>query len=73
MKMVIIAIIAVLGIGYLALFPFSANGYGYAGYQGYHTGPSMFYMTGPRYYPNRSLRNASVRGPGTSSGMHYGK
>lgn len=73
MKGLPLIIIAVLAIGYLALFPLSAGGYGYAGDDGYDDGPSLFYMGGPKYYPNRSLRNGSVGGPGDRYGLHAGK
>ncbi|MEQ5834763.1 hypothetical protein EB809_01220 [Marinobacter sp. R17] len=66
--------LALLGVIYLALFSFSNDGYGYTGYNGYSHGPSFWYFGGPSYYPNRSLRNGSLGGPGDrGAGIHYGK
>lgn len=59
---------------YAALFPSASSGYGYAGYGGYHRGPSWFYIGGPRSYNNnRAIRNSSnggtsTRGRGPGSG-----
>ncbi|GAA3568185.1 MAG: hypothetical protein MI794_20000 [Pseudomonadales bacterium] len=67
--------LALLAVIYLGLFSCSSHGYGYAGYGGYHNGPSMWYFGGPRhYYTNQSIRNQSLGGPGDrGSGIHYGK
>lgn len=74
MRLTTLITAVVLGALYFGLFSYSASGYGYAGYNGYHHGPSFWYFGGPRYYPNRSLRNASLGGPGgRGSGIHYGK
>ena len=75
MKMSIIILSAVvLAFVYLGLFSYSAAGYGYSGYGGYHSGPSFWYFGGPHYYPSRSLRRSSLEGPGTrGGGLHYGK
>lgn len=66
--------IALLGIIYLGMFSFASEGYGYSGYDGYDSGPSFWYFGGPRYFPNRSVRNGSIGGPGDrGAGIHYGK
>lgn len=57
---------------YLSLFSFASNGYGYAGYYGYHRGPSFWYFGGASTYHDRNIRNnvsgASLRGGGPGSG-----
>lgn len=64
----------ILGVVYLGLFSFSSSGYGYAGHGGYNHGPSFFYFGGTSFYPNRSVRNGSVGGPGgRGQGLQYGK
>jgi hypothetical protein len=63
----------ILGIIYLSLMSFARNGYGYAGYYGYHRGASFWYFGGPTTYYNRNIRSGSVgginfRGGGPGSG-----
>ena len=59
----------VLLIGGLVLLYFftlrlSASGWGYAGYRGYHRGPSFFYWGGgASYYGKPSLKGGSLSGP----------
>lgn len=66
--------IAAAALLYFGLFSFASAGYGYAGYHGYHHGPSFWYFGGPRFYPSRSLRNGSPGGPGgRGTGLHGGK
>lgn len=71
--------IVLVGIGaiaviYFALFAFSARGYGYPGYNGYHAGPSFWYWGGPRYYySSPDLRDGSLGGPGRTGGIGAGK
>ena len=72
-KKIIIAISVILGIIYFSLLSAAANGYGYMGYRGYHSGPSFFYFGGPSTYYDRNVRRGSVsgsrmRGGGPSSG-----
>ena len=58
-----------IGGGYFALMPFASNGYGYAGYGGYHRGPSFFYWGSPRYYgTGRSVRSGSIGGSSVRGG-----
>lgn len=66
---------AVIAVLYLGLFAFSARGYGYPGYGGYHAGPSFWYWGGPRYhYPSTTVRDGSIGGPGrTGGGIGGGK
>lgn len=74
MRPLTLGIVAVMALLYFALFSFSSNGYGYAGYGGYHHGPSFWYFGGPSYYPNRSLRQGSLGSPGNrGGGLHAGK
>lgn len=60
---VLISIIlcVVLGGIYFSLFSSASKGYGYAGYNGYSSGPSFFYFGGPSIYTgnNRSIRSGS--------------
>jgi hypothetical protein len=56
----IIAII--LGIIYLALFSLASNGYGYMGYNGYHSGSSFWYWGGATTYTEPSNRSGSING-----------
>lgn len=66
------AVLAILV--YAALWWPSHRGYGYAGYGGYHRGPSMFYWGGVNTYHSRSVRAGSRTGPGVrSGGIHGGK
>lgn len=66
--------IAVIAVIYFASFAFSARGYGYTGYNGYHSGPSFWYWGGPRYYyPSGDLREGSLSGPDRRSGIGAGK
>jgi hypothetical protein len=63
----------VLGVTYFSLMPAAANGYGYMGYRGYHSGPSFWYFGGPSTYYGRDVRSGSVsgarvRGGGPGSG-----
>lgn len=68
-----LAVIA-LAMLYFGLFPVASNGFGYAGYGGYHHGPSFWYWGGPRYYPGSSVRAGSLTGPGArGGGIHAGK
>ncbi|HJL14831.1 MAG TPA: hypothetical protein RMH99_04195 [Sandaracinaceae bacterium LLY-WYZ-13_1] len=78
MRGVVIAIVVVVAllavITYAALFFPSTRGYGYAGYGGYHHGPSAFYWGGTQTYHSRSVRAGSRSGPGVrSGGIHGGK
>jgi len=72
-KKAAIILSAVLGVTYLGLISKAASGYGYAGHNGYSSGPSFFYWGGPMIYSNRSARSgsiggSSVRGGGPGSG-----
>jgi len=74
MKRKTLLVLAVLLVGYIGLFGFSANGYGYAGHNGYDHGPSFWYIGGPHFYSSRSIRSQSPGGPGSrGTGIHYGK
>ncbi len=66
-KTVIICIVAVVAIYLLLMWP-SCNGYGYAGYSGYHQGPSVWYFGGVRTYHSPSVRAGSRTGPGVTGG-----
>ena len=72
---VVIGTVIVLAIVFFFLLSLSFRGWGYAGYRGYHHGPSFFYMGGPRYYPSSpSVRTGSRSGPShTGGGFHGGK
>lgn len=66
--------LGLVAILYFSLFAFSSRGYGYPGYHGWYAGPAIWYMGGPRYhYPGRSVREASVGGPGRAGGISGGK
>lgn len=74
MRLFTIGAAAVLALIYFSLFSFASSGYGYAGYQGYHHGPSFWYFGGPHYYRSASVRNGSLGGPGgRGQGLHGGK
>lgn len=64
----IISVIIIVGIVYAILLWPSCQGYGYAGYGGYHSGPSMFYFGGVNTYHSPSVRAGSRSGPGISGG-----
>lgn len=72
---VVIGLVVVLAIFFVFLLSFSFRGYGYAGYHGYHRGPSFWYFGGPRYYPSSpSVRAGSTSGPShMGGGVHGGK
>ncbi len=72
-KQAVLIAVAVLGVIYFSLMSAAANGYGYMGYYGYHSGPSFWYFGGPSMYYDRSVRGGSVsgarvRGGGPGSG-----
>jgi len=52
----------VLCVIYFSLLSAAANGYGYMGYNGYHSGPSFWYFGGPSTYSEPSSRSGSVNG-----------
>jgi hypothetical protein len=66
-------VLALLGAYAFFWYP-SYRGWGYAGYGGYHRGPSMLYWGGVNTYHSRSVRAGSRSGPGLrSGGIHGGK
>ncbi|PMM11202.1 hypothetical protein BCT62_01860 [Vibrio splendidus] len=67
MKAVLIAV-AILGVIYLALLPSANSGYGYMGYNGYHSGASFWYWGGPSTYYDRDIRSGSVSGSSVRGG-----
>jgi len=71
----VVVLIALLTVAtYAILWLPGTRGYGYAGYGGYHRGPSMFYWGGVNTYHSPSLRSGSRSGPGVrSGGIHGGK
>ena len=64
---VIGALVAALGL-YGLLFMPGCNGYGYAGYGGYHSTPSFWYWGGVPTYHEPSVRTGSRDGPGVRGG-----
>ncbi len=71
---VVIAIILILVVFFIFLLSVSFRGWGYAGYYGYHYGPSFWYWGGPHYYPGTSARGGSIGGPRhLGGGPHGGK
>jgi hypothetical protein len=56
------ASVIILGLIYLSLFSPASNGYGYMGYNGYHSGPSFWYWGGPNIYSQPSNRSGSING-----------
>lgn len=64
----IITIILALTVIYALLMWPSCTGYGYAGYGGYHQGPSFWYFGGVRTYHGSSVRAGSRSGPGITGG-----
>lgn len=67
-KLIVVCLSAVLGIGYLSLFPSASSGYGQKGYGGFSTAPSIWYFGGPSFSNNRSVRSGSIGGSRFSSG-----
>lgn len=67
-----LVIAGVLIIAFIMAMTYSARGYGYMGYNGYHHGPSFFYMGGPNIYHNRSNRDGSISGSGQRGGGFNG-
>lgn len=65
-KIALIVLTIILAIIYIACFPLSDKGYGYAGYGGYQRRASIFYFGGPRYYSNPSVRSGSISGSNIS-------
>lgn len=57
-----------LAIVYLIAMPFGCRGCGYAGYGGFHRGPSFFYWGGVPTFHGPSVRTGSVGGPGFRGG-----
>jgi len=69
----LVLLFGVAAIGaYSALFIPSLNGYGYAGYGGFHRGPSFFYWGGMNTYQGPSVRSGSRGGPGVRGGGPHG-
>lgn len=64
----LIGVIVALAVVYFLILMVSSRGYGYAGYGGYHRGPSFFYWGGPRMYREPSVRVGSTGGPRTAGG-----
>lgn len=72
-KIVLFFGVLLLG-GYAMLFVPALRGYGYAGYGGFHRGPSFFYWGGVNTYHDPSVRSGSRSGPGVrGGGPHAGK
>ena len=69
-RYIIIAVIII--IAFIMAMTYSARGYGYMGYNGYHHGPSFFYMGGPNIYHGRSNRDGSISGSGQRGGGFSG-
>lgn len=65
-------IVVVLAIIFFITLLYSSRGWGYMGYNGYHHGPSFFYMGGPSIYHQRSNRDGSVSGAGQRGGGFNG-
>lgn len=65
---VFIGVIVALVVVYFLILMVSFRGCGYAGYGGYHRGPSFFYWGGARTYHEPSVRSGSVGGPRTAGG-----
>lgn len=71
-KYTLIALL-ILGSIYLILISSSTKGYGYAGYGGYHNGPSVWYTGGANYYKGeKSVRDRSLSGPRSTGGGFSG-
>jgi len=59
----------VLGVFYMFLMSSASNGYGYMGYNGYHSSPSFWYWGGAsNVYYDRDIHNGSRSGPRTLGG-----
>lgn len=72
-KLVIGSLLGAMGT-YGALFYPSFQGYGYAGYGGFHRGPSIWYWGGVDTYHDPSVRRGSRGGPSVrGGGVHGGK
>jgi hypothetical protein len=70
----ILIVLMVITVVYIAMLPLSSYGYGYAGYGGYHHGPSFWYWGGARdHYVGTSVREGSLGGPGRNAGISGGK
>lgn len=65
-------LIGVLVVFFIGAIIYSSRGWGYMGYQGYHSGPSFFYMGGPRIYNQPSVRDGSISGSGQRGGGFSG-
>ena len=64
----VIGILFVCALIYGALFMVGCGGYGYAGYGGYHQGPSFWYFGGVSTYHDKSVRSGSSSGPSVKGG-----
>jgi hypothetical protein len=51
-----------MAVIYFALIPAARGGYGYMGYNGYHSSPSFWYWGAPNTYYERSNRSGSISG-----------
>ena len=67
-----IVLVVILVILFLWALFYSSRGWGYMGYNGYHHGPSFFYMGGPSVYHQPSNRDGSVSGSGHRGGGFSG-
>ena len=65
----LIAMTVILGVIYFALMPMASNGYGYMGYYGFRSSPSVFYNRGGTgIFYGRDMRSGSVGGPSVRGG-----
>lgn len=65
-------VVVVLVVLFIWALSYSRNGYGYQGYNGYHSGPSFFYWGGPSIYRDPSARQGSIGGSGHRGGGFSG-
>ncbi len=62
-------LIVILVCCFGAAFYLSAKGWGHMGYNGYDSGPSVFYRGAPMYvHTSKSVREGSVGSPGHRGG-----
>ncbi|MFB6306048.1 MAG: hypothetical protein ABEH43_03520 [Flavobacteriales bacterium] len=72
---IVLIFLAVMVVLFFFITMISLSGWGYAGYGGWHHGPSFMYFGGAHYYsPGPSVRHGSTSGPrGRGGGIGSGK
>lgn len=67
-KNTIIWVSAITLVLYIAVMPLANEGYGYMGYEDYHSEPAWWYWNNTHYYYDKNVRSGSVSGAKSRGG-----